>query len=307
MRYGDPAVWRRFLEKRGIDPELADAWSRFARSNIRLIPSSLDEDTTPPGTSKLGGLPDLPDGVAWPTRGPYAYTREEDDYRPPEAWETQSLSFLAQINLADVAAAGCDLPLPSAGLLLFFYDAEVQPWGSEPFDAPGTQVLFVRAGTATRRPVQGVGRWSPVRPLQLQPSQGLPEWSWLKQEMKGDSGYGVSAFHDELGKLSEEDHQEILFEGHAFGGWPCEVQGPMEIECEMVRHGLNPGQSEAYGDPRMATLRERAKDWRLLLQLDSDEALDWLWGDCGKLYFWCREEDLAQRRFERAWTILQCT
>lgn len=32
-----------------------------------------------------------------------------------------------------------------------------------------------------------------------------------------------------------------------------------------------------------------------------------MWGDLGRLYFWIRDDDLAARRFEKAWLILQCT
>jgi uncharacterized protein YwqG len=45
----------------------------------------------------------------------------------------------------------------------------------------------------------------------------------------------------------------------------------------------------------------------LLLQLDSDRDLGWQWGDMGLLYFWIPDEDLAAGRFDRVWTILQCT
>jgi uncharacterized protein YwqG len=44
----------------------------------------------------------------------------------------------------------------------------------------------------------------------------------------------------------------------------------------------------------------------LLLQIDSDDAIGWTWGDAGRLYFWIRKQDLAARRFDRVWTILQC-
>ena len=49
------------------------------------------------------------------------------------------------------------------------------------------------------------------------------------------------------------------------------------------------------------------KDWRLLLQVDTDEQLGLMWGDCGLIYFWIREQDAAARRFDRAWVILQCS
>ena len=84
------------------------------------------------------------------------------------------------------------------------------------------------------------------------------------------------------------------------------MQNPMELECELATNGINAGGPEGYADPRVAKLRQSAADWRLLLQLDSDDDLNWMWGDVGRLYVWCRESDIAARRFERCWTILQC-
>ena len=52
--------------------------------------------------------------------------------------------------------------------------------------------------------------------------------------------------------------------------------------------------------------RTQAAQWRLLLQLDTDDSLGVMWGDSGRIYFWMREEDLRSRAFDRAWCILQC-
>jgi uncharacterized protein YwqG len=32
-----------------------------------------------------------------------------------------------------------------------------------------------------------------------------------------------------------------------------------------------------------------------------------MWGDCGMVYYWIREQDLRERAFDRAWAILQCS
>ena len=53
-------------------------------------------------------------------------------------------------------------------------------------------------------------------------------------------------------------------------------------------------------------MRQGAADWRLLLQLDSDDGVDFMWGDAGVLYFWIREADARAMRFDRVWLVLQC-
>jgi len=310
MRGADAAAWRRFLEERGVAGDLAARWSSYARPGIALMPSAVRaEDDTAPGTSKLGGWPDLPADRPWPVRP--AYTGMLARWVWAEANEAVPLAFLAQINLADVARAGCDLPLPEAGLLLFFYDAETQPWGFDPLDAPGTQVLYVAPGTATHRRPHPEGAPCPVRIVDCVPREWLPDPFWVHDRITEEQpGYTWDMFYEELQKLDREDDARIMCRGHAFGGWPDPVQGAMELECEMTTKGLFAGTPQAYAAPEVAALRAAGGEaqWRLLLQLESDEpGLDWLWGDSGRLYFWCREEDIAARRFDRGWTILQCT
>jgi len=66
----------------------------------------------------------------------------------------------------------------------------------------------------------------------------------------------------------------------------------MELECQRA---VSPSEGGA-----------RASDWRLLLQLDTDEEAGMMWGDTGRLYFWVREQDARAGDFSRTWTILQC-
>src|SRR5262249_40775921 len=121
MRRASTETWRQHLLDRQLPAEIASFWSGFVRPNIRLLAqSTLGEDVSPSGASKLGGLPDLPVGMAWPVRPAYGYPSQECKYLDHSAWEPRPLSFLAQINLADVAQQRCDLPLPDDGHLLFF-------------------------------------------------------------------------------------------------------------------------------------------------------------------------------------------
>ena len=46
----------------------------------------------------------------------------------------------------------------------------------------------------------------------------------------------------------------------------------------------------------------------LLFQLDTVASGDFelMFGDCGRIYFYIRREDLLARQFDRAWLVLQC-
>ena len=94
-------------------------------------------------------------------------------------------------------------------------------------------------------------------------------------------------------------------EGHQLLGHPMEVQGDMAEECQLVTHGMYCGGTDV--DPRAEELKPGAKDWRLLLQVDTDDDAEMMWGDCGRLYYWIRQQDLQARDFDRSWMVLQCT
>jgi hypothetical protein len=260
LRTANIDAWRRFLYERKLDAKLVATWSGQARPNIRLVPwTTLDGDNTTPRTSKLGGAPDLPIDFHWPARPPYRYSREGRDFLPEAAWKPQPLTFLGQINLSDIAKAGCDLPLMWAGLLLFFYDVETQPLGCDPLDAPGAQVLFVGADTATQRQVNPQFGSRRVQPLRFVPEDGLPGWEWVRDNVRDQTGYSHEAFYADLEKLSDEDWEVIAHGAHAFGGWPSEIQGPMEIDCEMMTTGGHAGSTDGNIDLSMPDRRRRAR------------------------------------------------
>jgi uncharacterized protein YwqG len=74
----------------------------------------------------------------------------------------------------------------------------------------------------------------------------------------------------------------------------------MRLQCQLVSHGVTD-----ENDPRVAELSPRAKNWRLLFQVDSDEHAGMRWGDNGMLYYWIERADLAAHRFDATWLVLQ--
>lgn len=94
---------------------------------------------------------------------------------------------------------------------------------------------------------------------------------------------------------------------HKLLGHPDQIQGDMQLECQLVSNGLYCGDSTGYQDPKRKILEKSVKDWRLLFQVDSDESCGMMWGDVGRLYFWIKKDDLKNKDFEKAWMILQCS
>jgi uncharacterized protein YwqG len=236
--------------------------------------------------SHIGGSPEVASDFTWPSK------------------EGVLLGFLAQVNLQELAATHTIEWLPESGDLLFFYDLQEQPWGFDPKHRGGWSVIYLpnSDGKRTERLAPG----------------DLPKESLLAKAnvtfRQVNTFPSAMADIDELQLTDEEldnysEYQEAQFAQHPqhqIGGFASPIQGEMELECQLASNGLYCGDSSGYGDPRAKLLGEAAHEWRLLLQLDSDDDCNVMWGDGGRLYFWIREEDARSKNFNRAWVILQC-
>jgi uncharacterized protein YwqG len=218
--------------------------------------------------------------------------------------------------------AGGVLDLPRRGMLLFFCDEESPPYGgpddSDAFavvylpldsdDQTETHLAEVPEGLVAHDDSGGQGGMPGVVVLEALPELALP--APYPDEVRA---MGLSdAERDAYWRLAEELEREgarmptdaAEAPVHRLGGVPREIQNPMEAECELARRGEDP-----YAVPysRREEIAEEAKArWRLLLQVDSDDAAGLMWGDAGILYYWIRDDDLAARRFDRAWCVMQC-
>jgi uncharacterized protein YwqG len=82
---------------------------------------------------------------------------------------------------------------------------------------------------------------------------------------------------------------------HRLLGYPEELQARMELDCQLASHGTD-----------LAGELAGASEWRLLLQLSTDDEVGFYWGDgLGRLYIWIRERDLLEHKTAEAWAILQ--
>ena len=243
--------------------------------------------TRDPRGSYIGGVPHLPLGIQWPAR----------DGRP--------LDFLARIDLHELSAAHRFDWLPPTGVLLFFYDAESQPWGFDPDDKRGWAVIFLREAESLHADLT----------IDSHSTSPLPQKNVVFRRIDSYPSFERDAIaglnltdpeSDLLSDLQQDQYQNLP--QHQTGGYPAPVQGDaMELESQLANNGVYCGDARSDDDPRVASLRDGSKDWRLLLQFDSDDDLNVMWGDCGKLYFWVREQDARLGRFDAAWVVLQCS
>lgn len=265
-----------------------DAIERLGRVSGAFVPVS-SRSSAGPGRSFLGGLPRGIDETAWPRK------------------DGASLSFVAEIELAELPVAVRAQGLPNEGSLLFFYDAEQRTWGFDPSDAGSAVVLFVnerRSSSTCDWPsdLPNHARYQPV-PIQFDAVTTLPPWDSVLINDLALPPQQLSIYQDLCGLLAGDD---AWGRRGLVGGHPDQIQGDMTIECALVSAGLYCGDASAYQDPRLPQLQREALDWRLLVQVPSADDVGMMWGDAGCLYFWIREHDLRAANFSESWMILQC-
>lgn len=300
------ALVAELIERAGLTHR-AEELERLLQRAVHLTTRRVEMDALEIGASRLGGVPDLPPEMEWPE------------------WNGVPQSFVAQIRLSDVAQHNrpqddgqpClfdftrNAPrslLPQSSWLYIFYAVE-QEWGYDPAHRGGWKVLFYEGDVSELRRVDlpaellGEGGFSACE-LTFTQEYTLPSLFSIAAEGLDLNREGVHAYDALVEKL--RDAQEEGKPTHRLLGHPYEVQNEMQLQCQLVSHGLYCGNAAGYEDPRVEELRSGAADWRLLLQIDTDDDAEMMWGDSGSIYYWMPEQALKARQFDQMGLVLQC-
>lgn len=188
-------------------------------------------------------------------------------------------SFLAQLDLRGLPI--CEgLPIPRTGSLFFFCDAQYLPDPSYQSDVKdGINVIYHPTSLPehkVRTPPRDLNSEYIFESLAFNPELDLTAPSpdvWEISSLNLDDAES-SAYCDLFTQIST--HGDSV---HRMGGYPNQVQ---------------------YGKG------EPPDDWRLLLQLDSQDEAGMMWGDMGRLYFTIKENHLQLLLFENVSMNWQC-
>jgi uncharacterized protein YwqG len=257
-------------------------------------------------------MPDLPAGFDWPLS------------------EGRPMAHIAQLRLADVTEHDVTGPdgakrLPERGWLCFFFDAtNDHPFADHMADVerPWRVVYFDEDASLleTTEPPPPRNEHNEFRVCSV----------GFDAELTLPSFGSAALVNLQLDEEHREDYEDLVFSLHArppMPGWrdssalrrwigqirhwwlgdpihrmlgyPEHFQIDPCADWERMAHHQAVGQA-----PTNKLLRE-ARDWRLLLQVDTyRDGPDWLWGDNGTFYFGIQAEDLAARNFDAVqWTI----
>lgn len=314
-----------FFKKKKADNSLADTFDIIDRKNTVAVPSSKTKEkkcidvlkalsrnsivmmpkqkgtVEHPSDSKIGGKPYLPADFTWPT-----YTDKEDNV-------TRPLSFFCQIKLSEIKPYDKEGLLPERGHLYFFYECESMRWGFDPEDKGAARVFYYDTtdviGIAPFDIPEDINEEYviPEMPLKFKCEKSYPDLEEL--EYYGVDDGMCDDYDDALEKLGvdfDEDDGE-----HKLLGYANVIQGEMLTEAERVSRALYCGDPESYNNtPKDVEedITRHAADWMLLCQLSTVEKGDFefMFGDCGMLYFYIKKQDLKNMNFDNVHFSVQC-
>ena len=272
----------------------------LARPSVRLIARRTAHAPSGLGESRIGGTPDVPLGFEWPR-----WTPSKDLYEFRQPWMSDSpvpLGFIAQIDLS--AIPRLDEALPDSGWLYFFYDRNCEPSGCDPADRGCCRIIYANPDRSQlvrmEPPADAHGEFT----ADLCSIDAFPELT-LPDNLAGIE-YGTPEFESYY-RLCDDLTTSKCATSHRLLGHPQVIQSPMELECQLASNGIHCGGAVHFERAEARTLESGEVDWRLLLQIDTDEdGPGWMWGDVGRIYFWLKKQDLLSLRFDDAWLIFQC-
>jgi uncharacterized protein YwqG len=330
------------LEASLRDAGLGDWASRLAqlaKHCIILVPGPIEEETVAPiGTSRLGGEPDMPPDADWPIRPPV----EDGGTFPEHGNHPWPLSFVAQIDFAELNVVHALEGFPRAGRLLLFCDPIDWPWGEQradqarkraiftelpadrlqrrrhpqEFDEPGRELLHRTRFVFKPRSLRPTA-WllpPPFRSPAMTALRAEQPRAWFGPRALGAAGLAYHRFWHDLYSRHPETFGPDGDMIHQVGGTACSIQEAVEAECVKFAED-SPRRMpwwqralavDAYSKQQRAAHLARADAWQLVLQIDSDIEAGMEWGDVGRLYLCARKDDLTAHRFDRCWMVMQC-
>lgn len=272
----------------------------YAKQAINLHIAGDTEEVL--GGTRFGGHPDVPKDFVWPTFETATIFDDTVKERP--------LSFIAQFRCADLTPYDTEALLPKTGILSFFYETLSMEWGYSPENKGCSHVYWFPEEDLQQAQfptdLEEDCRF-PALAIQFSSEINVPslEDIYDKIDTRNLDWQEYTSYCEQIGNVSQTQNEvsKLL-------GWADVIQNSMTIECELVSQGYETG----YGVQDIPkTVIEQAEQtsleqWQLLFQLDTveNDTFCLMFGDCGRIYYYIKTEDLKQKRFENHWLVLQC-
>lgn len=297
-------IWQN-LEIKEENMELEKLFKEMEKNTILINFEKKMESELSIGVSKFGGRPDLPEDFEW-------FYYEGKGYKGKV--ENRPLSFLVQINCKEIKEYDKENQLPDSGMLYFFYEMETMTWGFSPEDRGSAKVFYYNGDISKLKKREFPKELDkdykmPEKRIVFSNRKDVPSYEEF-DEILNDMGYEDidDEFYDEyeekLVKYIENDSNTIS----KFLGYADTIQGDMKLECEEVTNGISCGKPHELEKSMKEKMNKGSKEWQLLFQLDTveDDDFELMFGDCGRIYYFIKKDELKKKNFDSSWLILQC-
>lgn len=248
--------------------------------NARIIPAiGLNSTFDFPSsvTSKFGGFPDINKNFKWPT------------------FNGRPLSFVAQIDFAELGSLSSFVNIPSSGVAYFFLLTELN--AAYP-SMPGQYLVYYQ------RKEERIEDFLPASRIDAMvfKEAGMGFYPLLTFLRDYEYNEQIDDVLDELTIEIERITGHSREGGHQIGGHPFSLQNPVTLEWTNRRKSLILNKEKKLSLP---SLNER-HDHNLLLQLFfGDDKLDFSkYGGQGMAYYGISKRDLDNLRFNKS--VLTC-
>jgi uncharacterized protein YwqG len=316
-----------FVKVMGCSSTIEKAILENLKPSYRLYSKA---DSSDASKSKLGGIPDLPREFPWPrsaNKVPLAFICQIDlsalpksdfaDFLPNTGllsffyesessasadWGQVSSEWRGQMEefKADPIAANKFIEEMKDPSFAAKHIANAQAHLREDYDPRSARVFHFASDSELVKPVppSELPDESRFNPCQLTWEQELtfPDCFEALEFQKLSLSRGERYDLEEM-RWWYGDHKKIAF-------------GDLHAEP----NGLNP-MHRLLGHPQFLQMDfrlhldqqtwDKAGSWRLLLQIDSDNAANMCWQDVGRIYFCMRQDDIQKHNFDSAIVVLQ--
>ncbi|MBR5760220.1 MAG: DUF1963 domain-containing protein [Thermoguttaceae bacterium] len=276
-----------------------------------LMTYSDPANSLPGAASKFGGAPSLPSDVQWPT------------WRSPMFKKERPLSFVAQINCREASPYDVENILPKSGVIYFFADSvyganrigDQKSWFVCYYDGPEDAL------TSRDIPPELFDKNYPSsvfveKSISFSSQPSVPDLAELPFYIKFDIDESNRQEFKTLTAIrqkycgSESDEFDHYFTERSFLlGYPDLIQGPLAPKCVLDDLGIAEFPSTNEG---IAAFFKTLAKWTLLAQFGpigkthGMGEYEFIWADCGNFYFFIKEEDLKQKKFDAIWAESDC-
>jgi hypothetical protein len=230
------------------------------------------------------------------------------------------MTFLAQINLCDIARYDLEHILPPHGFLYFFCQSQglgqapdTRVWGYiDPYEAGSWKVLYFNGHKTNLAPTSAPPDLPPVARLPecelhaFRPAPCLPPniddalIKTLKLDRNEIRQYGeiLSAFETTFGGAGDNIYHHHTLLGHGFN-----MSDDAQLLCQIASKHILPEQWSALDEKARAALVSTAQEWIHLLNIDTDDYVGISWGEYGALAYWIKRANLSMLNFDECLAI----